>query len=200
MHEQTIDLWGQNACTKDQIESYGDKIHVQRYGEESMGHDVRTEDQFYGDTRNTPMGTGCMYTESIYVDKHAYNGPIIWGLDAFQRTNPMGMESIWEHSVCTKDQSYRDMMHGQEKNQCMMPVCTKEQSYKGTQCMCKGPILWGHDVCTKYIQLVWGHDVFTKYQYLGSRACTKDQSYGDTISTFEEPILCGPCASTMAQS
>ena len=125
--------------------------------------------------KHAPMGIGCMYTESMYGDKmHAYKWPILWRLDAFQR-----MQYYMETQCVYKG----PILRGHDvKDQCTTYVLYKRAIYKGMRCMCKGPILWGHDVCTND-------------QYMGSCACTKNQSYGDKMQVHRTNPM-WTCANT----
>ena len=94
--------------------------------------DVCTQNQFTGTScmhiqKANPMGTQCISKNQSYED-----GMYI------HRTN-----TIWEHSVCTKDQSYGNMMHVNAKDQCKMHVQRSDPIWEHNACA-KGPILCGH--------------------------------------------------------
>ena len=99
------------------------------------GHKECTKEHYYGDR---------MYVHRINLRGQVaciYKRPILWELDAFQRTNPMRMECIY--SVCTKDQSYGNMMHVKAKDQCKMHVQRRDPIWEHNACA-KGPIVCGH--------------------------------------------------------
>ena len=136
--------------------------------------------------KHAPMGIGCMYTESMYGDRMYVHRINVWRQDAcIQMANPMETRCIsknailYGNTVCVQRTNPTGMYKQRTNAQCM--YCINEQSKRECDAR-EGPILWGHDVCTND-------------QYMGSCACTKNQSYVDTMQVHRTNPM-WTCANT----